>query len=94
VDPTAAATLALRLPLGGTLLEAQRSPNSTGTWRWVVSQAVPALLPFPEWGTDVAGVLLVAAGDNPERLSSEAAFARLCGVAPFLPPPTRPTETG
>src|SRR5207248_887980 len=24
-----------------------------------------------------------AAGDNPERLSSEAAFARLCGVAPI-----------
>jgi len=34
-------------------------------------------------GTDVAGALLVAARDNPERLSSEAAFARLCGVAPL-----------
>jgi transposase len=34
-------------------------------------------------GTDVAGAHLVAAGDNPERLSSEAAFARLCGVAPL-----------
>jgi hypothetical protein len=33
--------------------------------------------------TDFAGVLLVAAGDNPERLSSEAAFARLYGVAPL-----------
>jgi transposase len=28
-------------------------------------------------------VLLVAAGDNPERLRSEAAFAHLCGVAPI-----------
>jgi transposase len=26
---------------------------------------------------------LVAAGDNPERLRSEAAFAHLCGVAPL-----------
>jgi len=33
--------------------------------------------------TGLAGALLVAAGDNPERLSSEAAFARLCGVAPL-----------
>jgi transposase len=32
--------------------------------------------------TEVAGSLLVAAGDNPERLQSEAAFAALCGVAP------------
>ena len=34
-------------------------------------------------GTDTAGALLVSAGDNPERLRSEAAFAHLCGVAPI-----------
>jgi len=33
-------------------------------------------------GTDTAASLLVAVGDNPERLRSEASFARLCGVAP------------
>jgi transposase len=33
-------------------------------------------------GIDVAGALLVAAGDNPDRLHSEAAFAALCGVSP------------
>ena len=33
-------------------------------------------------GPDVAGALLVAAGDNPERLRSDAAFASLCGVSP------------
>lgn len=26
--------------------------------------------------------MLIVAGDNPERVRSEAAFARLCGVAP------------
>ena len=31
-----------------------------------------------------AAILLVAAGDNPHRLRSEAAFAHLCGVAPLL----------
>jgi transposase len=34
-------------------------------------------------GPDVAGQLLVTAGQNPERLRSEAAFAMLCGVAPL-----------
>jgi transposase len=32
---------------------------------------------------DTAGQLLVTAGDNPQRLRSEAAFAHLCGVAPI-----------
>ena len=34
-------------------------------------------------GIDSAAALLVADGDNPERLTSEASFARLCGVAPI-----------
>lgn len=32
---------------------------------------------------ETAGALLVAAGDNPERIRSEAAFAKLCGAAPI-----------
>ncbi len=34
-------------------------------------------------GTHVAAQLLVTAGDNPDRLQSEAGFAMLCGVAPL-----------
>ena len=34
-------------------------------------------------GIDSAAALLVAAGDNPERIRSEAAWAHLCGVAPI-----------
>lgn len=34
-------------------------------------------------GPDVAGALLVAPGDNPERLRLEASFASLCGAAPI-----------
>ena len=34
-------------------------------------------------GVEIAGQLLVTAGDNPERLKSEAGFAMLCGVAPL-----------
>jgi transposase len=34
-------------------------------------------------GPDTAALLLIAAGDQPERLRSEAAWAHLCGVAPI-----------
>jgi transposase len=39
-------------------------------------------LPAEGVGTDVASALLIAAGDNPERLRSERTFAHLCGVSP------------
>jgi transposase len=45
-------------------------------------EANPALVSAVGVGPDVASILLVAVGDNPQRLRSEAAFASLCGVAP------------
>ena len=48
----------------------------------LVSEAVLALVALRGVGTDTAASPLVAVGDNPERLKSEASFARLCGVAP------------
>lgn len=48
----------------------------------LVAEAAPELLARFGVGTDCAGALLVAAGDHPERLGSEAAFAMLCGVGP------------
>jgi transposase len=44
--------------------------------------ANPALRAARGVGPDVAAILLVAAGDNPERLHSESAFAAMCGVSP------------
>lgn len=44
--------------------------------------AAPGLLTKTGVGADVAGQLLVTAGDNPERLRTEASFAHLAGVAP------------
>ncbi len=41
------------------------------------------MLALPGVGTEVAGQLLTTAGDNPERIVSEAAFAHLCGAAPI-----------
>jgi transposase len=49
----------------------------------LVRQTAPALLAVAGVGTDTAAALLVAAGDNPQRLGTEAAFAHLCGVAPI-----------
>lgn len=49
----------------------------------LVPKACPQLLEIFGVGIDVAGTLLVTAGDNPERLHSDPAFASLCGVAPL-----------
>jgi transposase len=48
----------------------------------LVAEATPELLALPAVGTDHAATLLVVAGDNPERLRSEASFASLCGASP------------
>jgi transposase len=50
---------------------------------WLVAQVAPELLAVEGVSTDTAASLLVAAGDNPKRLKSEACFAHLCGVAPI-----------
>jgi transposase len=49
----------------------------------LVRASAPGLLTLDGVGMDTAAILLVAAGDNPQRLRSEAAFAHLCGVAPI-----------
>ena len=49
----------------------------------LVSELAPELVAVEGIGTDTAASLLIAAGDNPERLRNEAAFAHLCGAAPI-----------
>jgi transposase len=49
----------------------------------LVAETAPALVARLGIGTDVASTLLVAAGDNPGRLRSEASFAHLCGTSPI-----------
>ena len=46
------------------------------------ARANPALLAAVGVGPDTAAALLITAGDNPHRLSSEASFAALCGTSP------------
>ncbi len=49
----------------------------------LVNETAPELVATLGLGTDTASTLLVAAGDNPERLRNEAAFAHLCGASPI-----------
>lgn len=48
----------------------------------LVSLAAPDLVACFGVGVELAGQFLMTAGENAERIHSEAAFAKLCGVAP------------
>lgn len=48
----------------------------------VVHATAPDLAKLFGVGVELAGQFLVTAGDNPERIRNEKAFAKLCGVAP------------
>jgi transposase len=48
----------------------------------LTTTATPTLRQLLGVGPDSAAALLIAAGDNPRRLRSEAAFAALCGSSP------------
>jgi transposase len=49
----------------------------------LVTARAPGLLSLYGIGPDTAALLLIAAGDHPERLHSEAAWAHMCAVAPI-----------
>jgi transposase len=48
----------------------------------LVRATAPALLEVYGVGSDTAAIFLTAAGDNPGRIRSEPAWAKICGVAP------------
>ena len=49
----------------------------------LVTARAPGLLALFGIGPNTAALLLIAAGDHPERLRSEAAWAHLCAAAPI-----------
>lgn len=49
----------------------------------LVTATAPTLTALKGVGPDVAAKLLIAAGDNPNRIRNEAAFAALCGASPI-----------
>jgi transposase len=51
--------------------------------RRITTATAPALVALHGVGPDTASTLLLAAGDNPERLANERAFAALTGCSPI-----------
>jgi transposase len=75
--------IAMRTPARRVAYLDDELDNLATVMRPLVERSGPGLLAMHGVGYDVAAKLLVAAGDNPDRLRSEAAFAHLCGVAPL-----------
>jgi transposase len=82
-SPLAAAMLAL-----GTLAHRHQSLSAevdalTSELDRLTATAAPRLVALFGVGQDSAGALLVAAGDNPGRLRSDACCSMLCGASPI-----------
>ena len=60
----------------------------------LVTARAPGLLALFGVGPNTAALLLIAAGDHPGRLRSEAAWAHLCAAAPSPPRQGKSPDTG
>jgi transposase len=60
----------------------------------VLNTHAPQLLQRHGVGPDSATALLITAGDNPDRMSSEASLAALCGVSPIEARRAKPADAG
>lgn len=82
-DPTCAVRTALRRLARRYQHLTQEIADADAELDPLVAQAAPGLMDLIGVGTETAAQLLITAGDNPDRLKSEAAFAHLCGAAPI-----------
>ena len=74
--------IALRDLAQRALLLAERLEQVKLRLKRITEQVAPALTALKGVGPDVDSTLLLAAGDNPERLANERSFASLCGASP------------
>ena len=81
-DPTEATRLALKTLARRYLDLTEEMGGLSKILDELTQEANPALRAAKGVGADVASILVVAAGDNPERLRNESAFAAMCGVSP------------
>jgi transposase len=81
-DATSAAAWTLRLLAHRIGCLTQEIDDLNAKITAAVTAHTPRLLVCNGVGPDTAATLLITAGDNPQRLGSEAGFAALCGVSP------------
>lgn len=74
--------LALKLLAQRIELFEQQAADIDARLTAIIADHFPAVLGLDAVGVHSAAQLLMAAGDNPERLRSDAAFARLCAACP------------
>jgi transposase len=92
-DPVEATTAALRAlahrvqALTAEITEANKRLSP------IVARTAPRLCALPGVGPEVAGQLLTTAGDNPDRLRSQAAWPTCAAPPPSPPAPDAPTGT-
>lgn len=82
-DPSAATKFALRSVARRYLGLVEEAAELRVQIERLVKESSPQLVALDRVGPDTAATLSIVAGDNPERLKSEAAFANLCGAAPI-----------
>jgi transposase len=80
VEATKAALMAVAARITALTAEVTAADKRLGP---IVTRTAPRTTALFGVGPEVAGQLLTTAGDNPDRLHSEAALAHLCGVAPI-----------
>jgi transposase len=82
-DPQQALKVALRRLAKRCQHLAEEIAEADVDLKTLIDAIAPRLIEQVGVGTEVAGQLLITAGDNPGRLKSEASFAALCGVSPL-----------
>lgn len=82
IDPTTATRRALRDLARRWLALHDEIRELEAELRRLLTALTPSILAEHGAGLDVAAKLVIAAGENPDRLRSEAAFAALCGTSP------------
>jgi transposase len=82
-DPTASAKYALRALARRWLALDAEVTDADRLWDKVTAETNPTLRQAFGVGPDTASEMLIIFGDNPERVHSEAAFAKLCGACPI-----------
>lgn len=79
---TASAKMALRALANPWLMLDTEIKEHEAVLETLARAQAPALMDAPGVSTGTVADMLVVLGDNPQRIRSEAAFAKLCGVCP------------